>query len=251
MNPLIHINAPVTMSSQDIAELVNSRHDKVKQSIERLAERGAIQLPPSGDVKNHLGQTVQVYQIGKRDSYVIVAQLSPEFTARLVDRWQELEQQAHQPRMLTTTETLIQMLTIQAEVERRQAEQAAAITAIDARVERVETAQTILSARPANSESIIHVRKRIRKAFGLSAAIVDAVVRQSPYAPKPAGMVRNEHVEADGAAYAVYWQKDVTATFERFVSEAKKVTGQFFTHPYVDGRFRMVAIDHKTQAKRE
>ncbi len=30
---------------------------------------------------------------GKRDSFVVVAQLSPEFTGALVDRWQELEQQ--------------------------------------------------------------------------------------------------------------------------------------------------------------
>jgi len=29
--------------------------------------------------------------VGGRDSYVVVAQLSPEFTAWLVDRWQELE----------------------------------------------------------------------------------------------------------------------------------------------------------------
>lgn len=83
-----------TMSSREIAELVNSRHDKVKQSIERLAERGIIQLPPMGDVKNHKGQTVKEYRIGKRDSYVIVAQLCPEFTACLVDRWQDLEQAA-------------------------------------------------------------------------------------------------------------------------------------------------------------
>jgi phage regulator Rha-like protein len=32
--------------------------------------------------------------VNKRDSYVVVAQLCPEFTARLVDRWQELEAQA-------------------------------------------------------------------------------------------------------------------------------------------------------------
>jgi hypothetical protein len=38
--------------------------------------------------------------VGKRDSYVIVAQLSPEFTARLVDRWQELEQQVSNPYQL-------------------------------------------------------------------------------------------------------------------------------------------------------
>ncbi|QLI49426.1 antirepressor protein [Pseudomonas phage vB_PaeM_USP_18] len=84
-------NIGVTMSSVEIAELVGSRHDKVKQSIERLAKRGAIGLPPMGEVRNHLGQLVAEYRIGKRDSYVIVAQLSPEFTARLVDRWQELE----------------------------------------------------------------------------------------------------------------------------------------------------------------
>jgi phage regulator Rha-like protein len=80
------------MTSLEIADLVDSRHDKVKQSIERLAERGAISHPPMGDgPKSTNGVVTKVYLIGKRDSYVIVAQLSPEFTARLVDRWQELE----------------------------------------------------------------------------------------------------------------------------------------------------------------
>ncbi|PHZ22304.1 phage regulatory protein/antirepressor Ant [Yersinia massiliensis] len=88
------------MTSQEIADLVESRHDKVKQSIERLALRGTIQLPPLGEVKNHLGQSVAVYQVSKRDSYIVVAQLSPEFTARLVDRWQELENQARIPQNL-------------------------------------------------------------------------------------------------------------------------------------------------------
>lgn len=83
-----------TMTSREIADLVESRHDKVKQSIERLAERGIFQLPPLGEVRNHLGQTVAEYLVGKRESYIIVAQLSPEFTARLVDRWQELEARA-------------------------------------------------------------------------------------------------------------------------------------------------------------
>ena len=79
------------MSSQEIADLVGKRHDNVKRTIETLVERGTIQLPQSEEVKNHLGQTVEQYQVGKRDSFVVVAQLSPEFTARLVDRWQELE----------------------------------------------------------------------------------------------------------------------------------------------------------------
>ncbi|HGJ5882015.1 hypothetical protein [Arsenophonus sp.] len=40
------------MISLEITELVGSRHDKVKQSIECLAERGTIQLPPMGKVEN-------------------------------------------------------------------------------------------------------------------------------------------------------------------------------------------------------
>lgn len=103
------------MSSLEISELVESRHDKVKQSIERLSARGVIQLPPVGEVKNHLGQTVSVYLVGKRDSYIVVAQLSPEFTARLVDRWQELEAGSQLP-----TDYLSALKALTAEVEQRQ-----------------------------------------------------------------------------------------------------------------------------------
>ena len=95
------------MTSREIAELVGSRHDKVKQSIERLAAEkenkpAVICLPPLGEYLDSLGRPASEYifsgEQGKRDSIVVVAQLSPEFTARLVDRWQELEsQQVKQP----------------------------------------------------------------------------------------------------------------------------------------------------------
>ncbi|EIG8441784.1 phage antirepressor KilAC domain-containing protein [Escherichia coli] len=98
MNELINSNA-IKMTSIEIAELVGSRHDKVKQSIERLAVRGVIRNPPmvAFEKINNLGllRGVEAYvfegEQGKRDSIIVVAQLSPEFTARLVDRWRELE----------------------------------------------------------------------------------------------------------------------------------------------------------------
>ncbi|EPX9810027.1 phage antirepressor KilAC domain-containing protein, partial [Escherichia coli] len=96
MNELINSNA-IKMTSIEIAELVGSRHDKVKQSIERLAGRGVIAFPPMGE-KPTAGRPVSYYifegEQGKRDSIIVVAQLSPEFTARLVDRWRELEEAA-------------------------------------------------------------------------------------------------------------------------------------------------------------
>ncbi|WP_258126871.1 Rha family transcriptional regulator, partial [Escherichia coli] len=104
MNTTI-FNGKASMTSVEIAELVGSRHDKVKQSIERLAERRIIQLPPMGISENINGlgltQKSKHYlfegERGKRDSIIVVAQLCPEFTARLVDRWRELEEQIRKP----------------------------------------------------------------------------------------------------------------------------------------------------------
>ncbi|QMM94963.1 phage antirepressor KilAC domain-containing protein [Citrobacter freundii] len=95
----------VTMSSLDIAEMVGSRPSDVKRSIERLAKAGVIQLPPLAKVVNKQSVSPNKYtssyifegEQGKRDSIIVVAQLSPEFTARLVDRWQELEARLSKP----------------------------------------------------------------------------------------------------------------------------------------------------------
>ncbi|MFU2082623.1 phage antirepressor KilAC domain-containing protein [Gallibacterium anatis] len=117
MNALLPINtkkASITMGSREIAELVEARHDSVKRTVERLQDKGLIQLTPLVEVKNHLGQTVLEYQLIKRDTYVVVAQLCPEFTARLVDRWQELEsQQANNA--FSIPQTLSQALRLAAE----------------------------------------------------------------------------------------------------------------------------------------
>jgi phage antirepressor YoqD-like protein len=79
------------MSSREIADLVGSRHDSVKRTVERLVERKTVSVPPLVEYRDGLGRPATEYQICKRDSFVIVAQLSPEFTAALVDRWTELE----------------------------------------------------------------------------------------------------------------------------------------------------------------
>ncbi len=83
-----------TMSSREMADLTEKRHDSVKRSIETLIEKGVISQPQIVDgPKAANGVIEKLYLIEKRDSFVVVAQLSPEFTARIVDRWQELEAQ--------------------------------------------------------------------------------------------------------------------------------------------------------------
>ncbi len=120
LSPMMSKNSSVlTMSSREIADLVESRHDSVKRTIERLQDKGLIQLTPMVEVKNHLGQVVTEYQLIKRDTYVVVAQLSPEFTARLVDRWQELENQ-QMPQIPQTLSEALRLAADQAEQIERQ-----------------------------------------------------------------------------------------------------------------------------------
>ncbi|HAI2344970.1 TPA: phage regulatory protein/antirepressor Ant [Escherichia coli] len=89
----------ITMSSREIAALVDSRHSNVCVTIERLMSSGVIGGYAAMQYTHpQNGQKYHHYEVNKRDSYVIVAQLCPEFTARLVDRWQELEQGA-QPKV--------------------------------------------------------------------------------------------------------------------------------------------------------
>ncbi|MBV5310892.1 Rha family transcriptional regulator [Chromatium okenii] len=91
----------LTMTSKEIAELVEKRHDNVKRTIETLADQGVISHPQiEGGIKAANGVVEQLYVFDhehKRDTFIVVAQLSPQFTARLVDRWQELEAQLVQP----------------------------------------------------------------------------------------------------------------------------------------------------------
>lgn len=98
-------NNEQSMTSLDISELVDSEHPHVRTSIERLAKRGVIQLPPMRKVENNQSLSPNKYtnvyvftgEQGKLDSITVVAQLCPEFTAAIVKRWYELEAQARQP----------------------------------------------------------------------------------------------------------------------------------------------------------
>ncbi|MFX9138220.1 phage antirepressor KilAC domain-containing protein [Acinetobacter baumannii] len=113
----------IRMTSQEIADLVQVRHDSVKRSIERLVESGVIHCPPMVDIKNHQNRDMQVYvfkgEQGKRDTMVLVAQLSPQFLGTVVDRWLELEKAVQQPRLPSNFKEALQFL-IEAEEQKEQ-----------------------------------------------------------------------------------------------------------------------------------
>ena len=122
-----------TMSSREIAELLEKQHTNIKISAQRLAEKGVIapQETPYVDPQNK--QTYTEYLLTKRDSLILVAQNCPEFTARIVDRWQELEAQQSAPNLSPANFSRLQLieLAMQAEQERIESEKQRQILALE------------------------------------------------------------------------------------------------------------------------
>ncbi|MFG1421739.1 Rha family transcriptional regulator [Roseixanthobacter liquoris] len=204
-------------------------------ALDQLGPRCAVQRVVNG------GEASEFYLTRKQAIFITAKSETAEateITIEIIERFDEYERGVRPTAIPTTAEALAHTFRMLADQERAQAAHTKAIAHLEEKVERVETAQTVLKARPSNAEAITHIRVRIGRLHGLSGQVIDAVMRQTTYAPKPAGMVKNDHESADGATYAVYWQKDVTETFKRFVSECVQVTPTMFTHPSIEGRFR-------------
>ncbi len=80
-----------TMSSREIANLTGKRHDNVVVVIKSLITDKILTPKVKESKFKSRGKEFACFDLDRRDSLVLVARLSPEFTAAVVDRWQELE----------------------------------------------------------------------------------------------------------------------------------------------------------------
>jgi len=122
MHTLINATPSQTMTSKQIAVVVEKRHDNVKRTIENLADQAVIVRPQIEDeqFKDSMGRnrTESVYVVNERDSYIIVAQLCPEYTAKLVDYWMATKNQVVQPVTLPLTYKEALLALVQAEEDK-------------------------------------------------------------------------------------------------------------------------------------
>ena len=122
MLSIIQENQPLTMSTREIAKLLGKQHSNIKVSAERLAEKGTIAV--QGSNFEHNGNTYEEYLLEKRDCFILVAQNCPEFTAAIVDRWQELESK-EKPQLPQTFAEALQLAADQAKLIEQQSEKIA------------------------------------------------------------------------------------------------------------------------------
>jgi len=91
-----------TMSSREIADICEARHNDVIATIELLINQGVLRLgrntarphAPEGG-----GRPTMVYDLAKRDCLIVISGYNAVLRAKIIDRWIELESAVPAPAM--------------------------------------------------------------------------------------------------------------------------------------------------------
>lgn len=101
----------LTMSSLEIAELTGKRHDNVMSDIEKMLKDLEIHAPGfAGTYKTARGNEYKCYNLPKRETLILVSGYSVAMRARIIDRWQELEEKQTPATPKTYIEALEKLL---------------------------------------------------------------------------------------------------------------------------------------------
>jgi len=92
--------AEATMSSREIADICEARHNDVIATIERLINEEVLRLGRNTARAHQTGgggRPTMVYDLTKRDCLVVISGYSAALRAKIIDRWMELETAAPAP----------------------------------------------------------------------------------------------------------------------------------------------------------
>lgn len=93
---LMNMTSTMTMTLKEITDLLNVRHNDAMNVVERMTQEP--EFGTATKISYHLpasyrkrAETIETYQLNKRQSIAVSARLNTALLMRIVDRWQELE----------------------------------------------------------------------------------------------------------------------------------------------------------------
>lgn len=95
VEPAFNAGQVASMSSREIADLTGKRHDHVMVDIRKMFEGLNLHAPDfSGAYSTGQGNEYECFNLPKRETLILVSGYSVKLRAKIIDRWQELEQAA-------------------------------------------------------------------------------------------------------------------------------------------------------------
>lgn len=230
---------PVVMSSREIAELTGKRHPDVKRDIEKLLSDLGEDVSKFAHIYlDSMNREQTEYLLDRDHTENLLMGYSPVLRRAVLARMREMEAMLSGTHIPTTAEAFAHVFRMVADAEREREQQNTFNAQIVERVEMVEQTAP-LKAKPQNAETRSEVRKRMNRLHGLSEPIIDTVLDHVGYGIRPFAMVKNSHEEAQGSSYGVYWIRDISALFKKFVSECTPHSATLVRHPIISRPFKL------------
>lgn len=187
---------------------------------------------------------------GAKDEYFLTLSMGKELG--MVDRSEKGRQirkyfisvEEQSTTQMTPAEMFLHSAQTMVAIEQRQAANDRAISVIDERINIIEQLAP-LKAKPQAAETRSEIRKRMNQQYALSQPMVDAILDNLPYSFGPFGMVKNSHEDAKGSSFPVYWIRDITKLFKRFVGECERNSTTTYKHPSIARPFKMMKPEEK------
>jgi phage antirepressor YoqD-like protein len=202
------------MSSREIAELVDARHNDVVATIDRLFAKGLLRSSRETRREATGGRPIDVYDLCERDTHLVVAGYSDEHRARVIDRWQELERRQTQPRLPAVPQSFAQALRLAAEQQEQIELKEAALAAARPKV--------VYAEAMLNADGTVLVRD--------AAKTIGVPVRKLERALREKGVILPDNSPAARYVTQGYFKESLhsydTNTHGRQLSRVARVTGR-------------------------
>ena len=143
----------LTMSSRDLANLVEVPHDSVLKTIRGLADKGVVSPNETRYQNEQNKQFYPEFKIGKRDVFVIASGYSVAMRAKIIDRWLELEESQKQPQF-SIPQTLPEALRLAADLADQLAIAAPKVAVYELLADRKGDVSTTIVAKELGTTSI-------------------------------------------------------------------------------------------------
>lgn len=217
MHMLMSAKASQTMSSREIADLCQKEHKNVTVVIESLIEAQILTAEIQRSTFEHRGNSYKCFLLNKRDSLVVVARLSPEFTAAVVDRWQELEakQPLREPNRIELAQWVIEAETKLAKVTEQLSIAAPKVHYYDAVVDRTNLLNTTQIAQKLRM-SAIHLNTILDGLAVYNKSVKRSRVFQQWFLDKGYGLIRQTE---QGYSQPMFTLKGEAWIIQKLVSE--------------------------------
>ena len=98
---LVIANATLTITLKEITDLLDVRHNNAMRTVAEMAQDPDFGSVTQIEYRTKQGNSYLTYQLNKRQSIAVASRLNTALLMRIIDRWQELENQS-KPAMPTT-----------------------------------------------------------------------------------------------------------------------------------------------------